>query len=123
VLCLVPEEELHRYGVNELLGTYAEAGLRVHHLPILDQRTGAVEEVTEALRWMDGALRTGESLLVHCVGGLGRSGMLAATYLRTRGAGADEAIETVRTARSHRAIETALQEQFVRDFPEDALAD
>jgi protein-tyrosine phosphatase/nicotinamidase-related amidase len=123
VLCLVPEEELHRYGVNELLGTYAEAGLRVHHLPILDQRTGAVEEVTEALRWMDGALRTGESLLVHCVGGLGRSGMLAATYLRTQGAGADEAIETVRTARSHRAIETALQEQFVRDFPEDALAD
>ncbi len=121
VLCLVPQEELDRYGVGELLSTYQDAGLLVHHLPIVDQKACSVEDMTEAVRWVDEALRAGECVMTHCVGGLGRSGMAAAAYLRTRGAEPDVAIESVRAARSQRALETAVQEQFIRDFPATVL--
>ena len=54
---------------------------------------------------------------MHCVGGLGRSGMVAACYLK-RAAGLDgrAAIEAVRDARSNRAIETVEQEGFVEGY-------
>jgi protein-tyrosine phosphatase/nicotinamidase-related amidase len=122
LLSMVPEEELHRYGVDELLATFAAAGLRVHHLPVVDQRICSVEELQAAVRWLEEGLRSGERAVVHCVGGLGRSGMAAAALLRARGMDADAAIEAVRQARSPRALETAAQEQFVRDFPTN-LAD
>jgi protein-tyrosine phosphatase len=69
----------------------------------------------------DNGLNSGDRVLVHCVGGLGRSGMAAAAYLRTRGAAVDEAIEAVRAARSQRALETAVQEEFIQEFPPTAL--
>jgi protein-tyrosine phosphatase/nicotinamidase-related amidase len=122
LLCLVPQEELHRYGVDELLPACRAAGICVHHLPILDQKACSQAEMIEALRWMDEGLRAGEKVTVHCVGGIGRSGMAAAAYLRTRGAAADEAMESVRVARSQRALETAIQEQFIREFPGDSLS-
>lgn len=121
VLCLVPQEELQRYGVDRLLSDYEEAGLLAYHLSIVDQKVCSIEDMTAALRWVDDGLNAGDRVLVHCVGGLGRSGMTAAAYLRTRGAEAEEAIEAVRAARSQRALETALQEQFVQDFPATVL--
>ncbi|MGK0302972.1 MAG: protein-tyrosine phosphatase, partial [Planctomycetota bacterium] len=122
LLCLVPQEELHRYGVDELLPACRAAGMLVHHLPIVDQKACSQAEMIEALRWMDEGLRAGEKVTVHCVGGIGRSGMAAAAYLRTRGAAADEAIASVRAARSQRALETAIQEQFIWDFPPESLS-
>jgi protein-tyrosine phosphatase/nicotinamidase-related amidase len=122
LLCLVPQEELHRYGVDELLPVCRAAGILVHHLPIVDQKACSQAEMVEALRWMEEGLRAGKKVAAHCVGGIGRSGMAAAAYLRTRGAAADEAMESVRTARSQRAIETAVQEQFIRNFPADSLS-
>ena len=121
LLCLVPQEELHRYGADDLLPACRAAGILVHHLPILDKKVCSPAEMVGALRWMDEGLRAGEKVTVHCVGGIGRSGMVAAAYLRTRGASADEAMDSVRAARSQRALETAIQEQFIRDFPGDSL--
>ncbi|MFT4542722.1 MAG: protein-tyrosine phosphatase, partial [Planctomycetota bacterium] len=122
LLCLVPQEELHRYGVDELLTVCRAAGMLVHHLPIVDQKACNQAEMIEALGWVDEGLRNGEKVTIHCVGGIGRSGMAAAAYLRTRGAAADEAMESVRAARSQRALETTIQEQFIRDFPADSLS-
>jgi protein-tyrosine phosphatase len=73
-------------------------------------------ELKTTLRWIDARVRGGGSVLVHCVGGLGRAGTVAACWLRSRGHGADDAIATVRRARSPRAIETAVQERMIRDF-------
>jgi protein-tyrosine phosphatase/nicotinamidase-related amidase len=121
VLCLVPQEELQHYGVDQLLSEYKEAGLLAYHLAIVDQKACSIEDMTTALRWVDDGLNAGDRVLVHCVGGLGRSGMAAAAYLRTRGAAVEEAIEAVRAARSQRALETAVQEEFIQEFPPTAL--
>ena len=59
-------------------------------------------------------LDAGENILVHCRGGLGRAGMIAARLLvETGGVEPEVAIERVRAVRPG-AIETGAQERWVR---------
>lgn len=53
-------------------------------------------------------------VLIHCWGGLGRSGMVAARLLTERGEAAGDAIQRVRQVRPG-AIETEAQAQWVRE--------
>lgn len=115
VVCLVPDEELHEYGVPDLLRRYGEQGIESYHLPILDQKACAPEQMDAALDWVGERLVSGAHVVVHCAGGLGRSGMAVACYLRRRGLSADEALAEVRRARGPRAVESEIQERFVRD--------
>jgi protein-tyrosine phosphatase/nicotinamidase-related amidase len=116
IVCLVPLEELERYGVPELLDAYRTRGFDVLHVPLLDQLGAAPATLREAVDWIDTRARGGKRVLVHCVGGLGRSGMVVASWLRSRGTTTDDALAIVRAARGPRAIETSIQEASVRDF-------
>jgi protein-tyrosine phosphatase len=116
VLCLVPHDELERYGVGELLPAYDAAGLHTMHLSLLDQHGASAATLAEATEWIEACVRGGRCVLVHCVGGLGRSGMVAAAWLRSRGVPVEDALACVRAARGPRAVETAVQEQSVQDF-------
>jgi protein-tyrosine phosphatase len=69
----------------------------------------------EMIDWLAERLAKGKTILLHCVGGLGRAGTVAACFLRTQGLDGDSAIATVRVARSLRAIETEIQEQFIKN--------
>jgi protein-tyrosine phosphatase len=53
---------------------------------------------------------------VACMGGVGRSGTVAACALVAAGAAADEAIALVRRVRHPEAVETPAQEAFVRAY-------
>jgi protein-tyrosine phosphatase/nicotinamidase-related amidase len=114
VACLVPDAELERYGVAELPKAYAEAGFALLELPLLDQKGASAAALAEASAWLEAEVGEGRSVLIHCVGGLGRSGMVAAAWLRSRGLSADDALARVRAARGPRAVETAEQEACVR---------
>ncbi len=59
------------------------------------------------------ALRNGERVCVHCMGGLGRTGLFVARLLVEFGMSPDEAILAVRKARPG-TIETPAQENYVR---------
>ena len=58
-------------------------------------------------------LRAGESILLHCKGGLGRTGMIAARLLVELGSSPEESIAAVRLARPG-TIESREQEAYVR---------
>jgi protein-tyrosine phosphatase len=116
VVPLLTNEELWDYGVSELMEKYGEVGVAVRRLPILDQGTSSVRQMNELLDWIDERLEEGAKVLVHCVGGLGRAGLVGASYLRRRGMTADAAIAEVRRVRSPRALESAVQEEFVQKF-------
>lgn len=64
------------------------------------------------------ALANGNRVLVHCRGGLGRTGLVVAKLLIETGVSPDEAIKSVRTARKG-AIETEEQENYVRNIRPD----
>ncbi|TGN01321.1 dual specificity protein phosphatase family protein [Leptospira yasudae] len=117
VLCLLTENEFLEYGVKDLRTEYQAHGLNVYHCPVLDQMAPLIDQAIPTLQWMDQALSQNGKLLIHCVGGLGRSGTLAAAYtIWKEKLGAEEAISLVRESRSARAIESGIQEEFLSNF-------
>jgi ADP-ribosyl-[dinitrogen reductase] hydrolase len=85
------------------------------HLPIVDVSVPCTrfeaqwQEQGEALRSL---LRCGFKVLVHCKGGLGRAGTIAARLLAELGMDPQEAVPKVRAARPG-AVETEAQRQHV----------
>lgn len=116
---LVTLIEPHEFDLLSIpsLGEEARArGLDWLHLPIRDVSTPnraferAWPEVSSTLRRR---LASGESVVVHCRGGLGRAGMIAARLLVESGQEPEEAMARVRAVRPG-AIETFPQEKWVR---------
>jgi len=116
VVTLATSQELCDYGVGTLLRAYSEAGLVAYHLPVLDQKVPDPEEMERLVLWIRTELDRGARMAVHCVGGLGRAGTVAACYLREMKCTASEALSVVRQSRSQRAVETRVQEEFVSTF-------
>lgn len=116
VLTLIEPHEITALQVEDLGRAVERAHMDWLHAPIPDVSTpdaafeAAWVEVGEGLR---GRLRAGFDIVVHCKGGLGRAGMIAARLLVELGVAATEAIARVRAVRPG-AIETAAQEAHVR---------
>ena len=117
ILSLITDAELQHYGVPELLSAYEKAGFTARRLSIPDQRICTPEEMNDLAAWFSRVLNQGGRIMIHCAGGLGRSGAVAAGYLKTRGLSTEDAVTEVRRARSPRAIESLEQMDFVRSYP------
>jgi ADP-ribosyl-[dinitrogen reductase] hydrolase len=94
------------------------AGMGWHHWPIVDFAAPgpAFEDAwTREAPALCATLGAGGRVLVHCRGGRGRSGVIAARFLIELGMGAEKAIAAVRRAQPL-AIETPVQEQHVRAY-------
>jgi protein-tyrosine phosphatase len=115
-LTLITKNEFHDYGVEDLLETYSESGFTTKYFPILDHSISSIPEMDEIVNWIVKVMDENGKLLIHCVGGLGRSGIVSASYLVSTGLSAQEAINAVRRVRSSKAIENKLQENFVRRY-------
>ncbi len=87
------------------------------HIPVQDYTPPSPEQMTEFVERVEASVAAGESVGVHCTAGLGRSGTMAAAYLVSRGATADDAITTIRELRPG-SIETEAQEDAIRRFEE-----
>lgn len=117
VVCLLSDDELSRYGAGDLIQQLHAAGVSVLQLPIVDQAVCTRQEADAANAFIDAALFAGGRVMIHCVAGLGRSGLIAACYLRhAHQLSGGEAIAVVRESRSERAVETQAQVDFVETF-------
>ena len=116
VVSLITDEEIDHLSVRDLPKGVQDRHMEWWHAPIPDGRPPGPEfedawAVTgEALR---DRLRLGFDVLLHCRGGLGRAGTIAARLLVELGARPNDAIRRVRDARSRYAIETISQEVHV----------
>lgn len=116
VLTLVEPEELVALKVPHLGREIQARGIAWRHLPIADY--SVPNQVFEdhwvahghEIRQM---LRNGEDVLLHCKGGLGRAGMIAARLLVELGREPEAAVRDVRRERKG-AIETPAQLALVR---------
>ena len=118
VLTLVEAHELISLGVPDLGERILERGLQWHHLPIADLsapgpgfETAWPAVAVQLRRWVT----DGGCVLVHCRGGLGRAGTVAACLLVELGVAPQDAVRRVRAARPN-AIETAAQERYVLGY-------
>lgn len=117
VVTLMEADELERYLIPHIGVEVRARFMEWHHLPIRDYDVpGPVFEAAwpDRSRRLRALVAAGNRILVHCRGGLGRAGMVGARLLVEMGIDPDEAIRTVRRERDRRAIETAVQEAWVR---------
>jgi protein-tyrosine phosphatase len=120
-------EALDRDGYRRVLrlhpGAYDPSPLTVHELLLEDLYGGRLpsdpsaerERVLEAARLAVAWLESGEGVLVHCLGGTGRTGTVLACALRHLGLDADRACGAVRSQRPNWP-ESAWQEELVRSL-------
>lgn len=119
VVSLIEKQEIDKLGISDLGSAVAARGLEWLHLPIPDVTAPGVEFermwLTAGVR-LRGLLTRGESIFIHCRGGLGRAGTVAARLLIELGlADSSTAIAKVRKVRPG-AIETKAQEDHLREI-------
>ncbi|WP_297090323.1 dual specificity protein phosphatase family protein [Thermococcus sp.] len=76
VVVLVEEFELP-YSLDE----WQKRGVEVLHSPIEDFTAPSLEQLLKILRWIEARVGEGKKVLIHCMGGLGRSGTVAVAWV------------------------------------------
>ena len=120
VVTLVEDQELEFLQVTGPGAGVRARGMQWIHFPMVDTeapggtfdvrwRTVGAEIVSE--------LKRGRNVVLHCRGGLGRTGTIAVLLMREFGHSVDESIELVRSAR-HDTIEF-VQEHYLRGLATD----
>ncbi len=116
LVLLVEDHELARWGDLEIVERGRAAGLAIDRHPIPDGAAPpSVDAMDAMLRGLDRARDDGDAV-VACMGGVGRTGTVAACALVAAGSAAADAIARVRAVRHPTAVETAGQVAFVEGY-------
>jgi protein-tyrosine phosphatase len=111
VVSLTERDEMERAGAADLSALLEARKIEWMHFPIVDYQTpcdaGSWSWPHFAAR-LHGVLDQGRGVLVHCMGGKGRSGMIALRLLVERDEDPDNALARIRAVRPG-AIETEAQ--------------
>ena len=116
LMLLVEDGELERWGDPEIVARAMELEIAVDRWPLRDGTAPTTH--TEMDRMLDAleAARGAGDVAVACMGGVGRTGTVAACALVRAGWTAEAAIARVRAIRHPTAVETSEQMTFVRAY-------
>jgi len=111
-------EPEHRGGVKDYHGRAKELGFQVIHAPIEDRTVPPLGLALDVIDQINRARSEGGTVLIHCMGGLGRTGVIAGMLMAVDnpGLGGDEIIKRIRKARGPRAPDTPQQAKRIRTF-------
>jgi atypical dual specificity phosphatase len=91
-------------------------GFRVKHIPIKDFKAPRLADIEEFVMFIDGEIREGRQVVVHCYAGMGRTNLMLAAYLVYLGMEPENALNLVKEKRPYYAVneeqEEALSEYF-----------
>lgn len=102
LITLMTAEELLEYGVADIEQQAAEMGFAWLHLPIEDE---AVPDAMFEQQWqqqrseLHQCLQAGGGIAIHCKGGAGRTGLIAARLMLERGQLLEEIIPAIQALR------------------------
>jgi len=116
LVTLLEREEMSAIGLADLLERVSSARIESLWFPIPDGAAPSDLASTALLvsRIVE-RLASGRTVIVHCHGGIGRSGTIAACVLVAAGLTPERALEVVRRARAAAATAPG-QEEFVHEF-------
>jgi atypical dual specificity phosphatase len=92
-----------------------DASLLVYHEPLEDMEPPTQDQLDRCVSAITKAMEKNMGVAVHCGAGLGRTGVVLAAWLVSRGLSATTAIAKVRRLRPH-SIETDEQAEAVEHF-------
>ncbi len=116
LVTLVQAHELKELEIPDLFEQVQAHGMQSCWFPIQDFSTPDSMAGLQALvEQILAALAAGQTVVVHCKGGLGRSGLVAAACLVALGYSPEAAFVAVRQARPG-SVETLAQEAYVVEF-------
>jgi len=114
VVILVEPHELHGF-LDYYLDTWRVNGVETYYAPTPDFHPVDLFELYRISEWIDNKLSRGWRVLIHCMGGIGRSGLVAASYLVYSGWDPVNALTHVRSIRPG-ALESLGQKIVYEDF-------
>ncbi len=124
VMSMTTPGEMADNGAENFGADISDIGARWVHLPVMDMQV-PTHAPDNDIDWESpqkaaiGTLKGGGRVLIHCVGGCGRSGMMALRLMIRAGEDPDQALKRLRTIRPC-AIETDAQLNWARAILEDA---
>jgi protein-tyrosine phosphatase len=122
LVTLLPPEQATGLGLAAEEDAALRAGLSFRSFPIADFGVPEREPAEAFLELVAGDLDQGRHVAVHCWGGVGRSSLIAAALLVTKGVDVETAWDRIATARGVPVPETDEQRQWVAALvPEDRV--
>jgi len=97
--------------------TVTSFGFDILHMPVPDRQAPEPEQIDALMLYLDEKLSAGRTVVVHCLGGYGRTGTMLVCYLIHCGAPAKDALTEMRRLRPQ-SVETESQEQAVYAYEE-----
>jgi len=117
VLSLLTPEEESDLGLHDEASEVKRSGMRFLSFPIPDMQVPSSETAVGAiLEKLDSDLASAKNVVIHCRQGIGRTGLIAASLLVSKGASSGAAVETVSAARGLRVPETPEQRRWVDQY-------
>jgi len=117
IVCLLDTYELRSFKISEYAKQVEGAGMKFGpHFPIVEMAAPpSVEALHQLVLQLVERMSAGETLAVHCRGGVGRAGTVACCVMLYLGLSpsAPEAIRKVRELRCKAAVESRRQEEFI----------
>jgi protein-tyrosine phosphatase len=118
ILTLMPKDEMQRSAVVDLPQLCEHSGLEWFHLPIEDDHAPerAFEEAWQSAKTkIHLLLDAGKTIAIHCKGGTGRTGLVAARILLERGIPLNNVIAHVKTARPN-ALQIQAHQKYIAEI-------
>ncbi len=111
VVSLLERHEIDDLGLENEAALCAESGIQYLSFPIPDR--GVPDDPDIAMRFADEIAGRGKPIAIHCRAGIGRSSLLAAVVLISRGINAVDALSAIGRARRTSIPDTDAQRDWV----------
>lgn len=117
LVCLLEDHELRRWRIEALPQLAPLFGLRITRYPIRDLDVpSSMPRARKLARAIARGVERGRHIVVHCAGGLGRTGVVAGCALVEMGIDGTKALSILNNARGPQCPETPLQRMFVAEW-------
>jgi protein-tyrosine phosphatase len=120
VVCLLEPQEVHELGLAAERDRCVAAGITFLSLPIQDRGVPpSLAKARDVVAICKMRLTAGDSVIIHCRAGIGRSSMIAACVLIALGYDAEEAFNMIGVARGLPVPDTLAQAEWTAEFTPD----
>jgi ADP-ribosyl-[dinitrogen reductase] hydrolase len=121
IITLMMPEELSEFGMGNIGSVASDNDIAWVQIPIVDGDIPSEKQeysIRELINIIKHHVDAGLKVLIHCRGGLGRTGTIAGCYLTSCGVPLKETYAMLINARGTMCPENDLQRKYIKDFTE-----